>query len=210
VVRAGFRLGPLMPPFNPDRRDRLADAAIELLATEGSRGLTHRAVDAQADQPPGTTSRYFRTRDALMGGVVERVSALHFADLGRAPKGRLDGSALAGHLAGMVHDAVTTNRTRHLAVFELFLESTRRPALHDQMVATRTAQIQLMRDIHAAAGIDLGSEGASMLVTAITGLVHIALTTPEAIGLRSPGDVRGAARALVEAIHGRTPVGPRG
>ena len=37
-----------MPPFNAERRDRLADAAIEVLAHEGARGLTHRAVDAQA------------------------------------------------------------------------------------------------------------------------------------------------------------------
>ena len=48
-----------MPPFNALRRDHLADAAIELLAREGARGLTHRGVDAQAAEPPGTTSRYF-------------------------------------------------------------------------------------------------------------------------------------------------------
>jgi DNA-binding transcriptional regulator YbjK len=196
-----------MPPFNAERRDRLADAAIELLAREGSRGLTHRAVDALAAQPPGTTSRYFRTRDALLRGVVERVRALHFADLARAPRGRIDGSAIAGHLAGMVHDALTANRSRHLAVLELFLESTRRPDLREEMVATRASQIQLMRDIHAAAGIELSAERASMLVSAITGLVHIALTTPEAIGLRSPADVRPLVRSLVDAVHARPAVG---
>lgn len=194
-----------MPPYNPQRRDRLADAAIELLAQEGSRGLTHRAVDAQADEPPGTTSRYFRTRDALMVGVVERLRELHFADLARAPRGRIDGSAIVGHLAGMVHDALTTNRSRHLAVLELFLESTRRPELREHMAATRTAQIQLMRDIHAAAGIELSAEDASKIVIAITGLVHIALTTPEAIGLRSPGEVRRLVRPLIDAVHARAP-----
>jgi DNA-binding transcriptional regulator YbjK len=190
-----------VPPFNAERRDRLADAAIEILASEGSRGLTHRAVDAQADQPPGTTSRYFRTRDALLRGVVERIRDLHFADLARAPTGRIAGSAIAGHLAAMVHDALTANRARHLAVMELFLESTRRPELRDEMVATRTAQIQLMRDIHAAAGIELSAERAATLVTIITGLVHIALTTPEAIGLRSPEDIRDRVRSLVTSVH---------
>ena len=76
-----------MPPFNVERRDHLADAAIEVLGKEGARGLTHRAVDAQADEPPGTTSRYFRTREALMTAIVERVRAQHFADLRRAPRG---------------------------------------------------------------------------------------------------------------------------
>jgi len=190
-----------MPPFNAARRDHLADAAIEILAREGARGLTHRAVDAEAGEPPGTTSRYFRTRDALLRGAVARMRALHFADLGRAPKGRIEGAAIAGHLAGMAYEAITVNRTRHLAMLELFLESVRRPELREEMVATRSAQIQLMRDIHAAAGIDLTEQRAAMLVSAITGVIHVALTTPEAIGMRSPADVRGVVRTLVETIH---------
>jgi DNA-binding transcriptional regulator YbjK len=204
VVRAGAggeAVGPLVPPFNAERRDRLADAAIEILANEGSRGLTHRAVDAQADQPPGTTSRYFRTRDALLRGVVGRIRELHFADLARAPQGRIAGSAIAGHLATMVYDALTANRSRHLAILELFLESTRRPELRDEMVATRTAQIRLMCDVHAAAGIELSTEQAATLVTVITGLVHIALTTPEAIGLRSPEDIRDRVKSLVDTVQ---------
>jgi len=190
-----------MPPFNAERRDRLADAAIEILAREGARGLTHRAVDAEAAQPPGTTSRYFRTRDALMRGVVARVRALHFADLAAAPSGRIEPSAIAGHLAAMVRAALTVNRSRHVAILELFLESTRRPVLREEMVATRAAQIQLMRDIHTAAGLDLTAERAAMLVSAMTGLVHIALTTPEAIGLASPDDVPGLVRAIADAVH---------
>ncbi len=179
-----------MPPFNAARRDRLADAAIELLAREGARGLTHRAVDSAAGEPPGTTSRYFRTRDALMRGVVERVRDLHFADLARAPRGPVDPAAIGDHLAGMAYQALTVNRSWHLAIAELFIEATRRPELHAAMTATRTAQIQLMRDIHHAAGIDLRADQAVLLVTAITGLIHTALTTPEAIGMRSAEDIR--------------------
>ena len=190
-----------MPPFNAARRDRLADAAIELLAREGTRGLTHRAVDSAAGEPAGTTSRYFRTRDALLRGVVERVRDLHFADLARAPRGPVDPATIGDHLAGMAHHALTTNRSRHLAIAELFFESTRRPELNAALAATRTAQIRLMRDIHHAAGIDLSTEQAAMLVTAITGLVTIALTTPEAIGLRTPEDVRDRVRALVKAAR---------
>jgi DNA-binding transcriptional regulator YbjK len=190
-----------MPPFNAGRRDRLADAAIELLAREGVRGLTHRAVDAQAGEPPGTTSRYFRTRDALTRAAVERVRDLHFADLARAPRGPVERTAIGDHLAAMVHGALTVNRARHLAVLELFLESTRRPELHEAMAATRTSQVQLMREIHLAAGIDLTPAQAAMLVAAITGLVHTALTTPEAVGVHSPDDVRDLVRAAVDMVH---------
>jgi len=116
-----------MPPFNAGRSDRLADAAIDVLAREGARGLTHRAVDAQAGEPSGTTSRYFRTREALMGAIVQRVEAQHFADLRAAPGGALERGDLVAHLAAMVQAALTVNRARHLAIAELFLESTRRP-----------------------------------------------------------------------------------
>jgi DNA-binding transcriptional regulator YbjK len=192
-----------MPPFNAERRDRLADAAIEVLAHEGARGLTHRAVDAQAAEPPGTTSRYFRTREALMAAVVERVRTLHFADLRRAPRGAVEPGEVADHLAAMVHAAVTTNRVRHLAVIELFLEATRRPELHAAMSALRTSQIQLMRDVHRAAGLELATADAALLVTAISGIVHFALTTPEAIDLHSPDEVRPLVRRAVDLIHTR-------
>jgi DNA-binding transcriptional regulator YbjK len=192
-----------MPPFNAQRRDRLADAAVELMARHGARGLTHRAVDAEAGEPTGTTSRYFRTREALMGAVVERVRTGHFADLRRAPQAPVEPDAIADHLAAMVHAALTVNRARHLAIAELFLEATRRPELQSAMAATRSTQIQLVRDIHRAAGIELTTDDATLLVTAITGLVHIALTTPEAIGVRSPGDVRALVRRTVDLVHGQ-------
>jgi DNA-binding transcriptional regulator YbjK len=198
-----------MPPFNAQRRDRLADAAVELLAREGARGLTHRAVDAEAGEPAGTTSRYFRTREALMGAVVERVRTLHFADLRRALNGAVEPEAIADHLASMALAAVTVNRARHLAIAELFIEATRRPSLQPAMAATRTGQIQLMRNIHQAAGIELTPADAALLVTSITGIVQIALTTPEAIGVRSPDDVRGLVREVVDLVH-RQPAGRRG
>jgi DNA-binding transcriptional regulator YbjK len=190
-----------MPPTNTARRERLADAAIDVLATEGARGLTHRAVDAASGEPAGTTSRYFRTRDALLRAAVERVRALHFADLERAPRGHVAPEAIAEHLASMVHDALTRNRHRHLAVTELFLESTRRPELQALMTELRVAQIQLFQVIHRAAGVDLSAERAALLVTAISGVVVIALTTPEAVGLRTGADVRALVRAMVAAIH---------
>lgn len=194
-----------MPPFNATRRDHLADAAIELLAREGARGLTHRAVDAEAGEPAGTASRYFRTRDALILAVVERIRDLHFADLAQAPRRPVDPGRLNDHLAAMVVNALTTNRSRHLAVAELFLEATRRPNLRAAMSASRTAQIQLMRDIHLAAGIELTARQAAMLVTAITGLVHIALTTPEAIGVHSPDDIRELVHEAVNLVHTTPP-----
>lgn len=180
-----------VPPFNEARRDRLADAAIEILARDGAKGLTHRAVDAEAGEPVGTTSRYFRSRDALMHGAADRARALHFSDLGRPAKSPAD------HLADMVHSALTQNRSRHLAMLELFLESNRRPGLRAALAETRAAQIQLIRRMHKAAGINLTTHQATTLVATITGLVFMGLTTPDAIGLRSADDARRMVRGMI-------------
>lgn len=70
------------------RREELGDAAIAVVASAGLKGLTHRAVDATADVPVGTTSNYFRTRQALVAAVAERIEARDheiWGGLGPAP-----------------------------------------------------------------------------------------------------------------------------
>lgn len=52
-------------------RERALAAAVDLLGTEGLRGLTHARVDDRADLPKGSTSNYFRSRDALLNGVMD-------------------------------------------------------------------------------------------------------------------------------------------
>ena len=93
------------------RRVQVLDAAIAVLGRQGVRGVTHRAVDAAAGVPLGTTSNYFRTRDALFEGVVER-----FAERERAAFDELAAAAapstpqeLAALLANQV-DALTLHQ----------------------------------------------------------------------------------------------------
>ena len=70
--------------YNPEQRRReLCDAALELLANDGARGLSHPKVDRHAGMPTGTTSAYYRTRKALLIGAARRMSDLDEADLSR-------------------------------------------------------------------------------------------------------------------------------
>src|SRR6478609_8449415 len=63
-----------MARSNPERRAALLDAALEVLAEDGARGLTFRAVDQRAAVPAGTASNYFANRDALCADrVYERL-----------------------------------------------------------------------------------------------------------------------------------------
>ncbi|UEL28506.1 TetR/AcrR family transcriptional regulator [Pseudarthrobacter sp. L1SW] len=63
----------------PDRRTELMDAALTVVADKGMKGLTHRAVDAAAQFPEGTTSNYYRSRAALVEAVLERLLELDAA-----------------------------------------------------------------------------------------------------------------------------------
>lgn len=56
-----------------DRRSQVADAALDLVAERGLKGLTHRAVDDRAGVPAGTTSNHHRTRAALVDAVIARL-----------------------------------------------------------------------------------------------------------------------------------------
>lgn len=117
-----------------DRKTVIADAAIALLGQAGAKGLTHRAVDAEAGLPAGSTSFYCRTRHELLTLALLRHAALDMQDLGadaqrmaRAGWGLND---LVELLAERVADWLSPGkRGRLVARFELFLMASRDPEL---------------------------------------------------------------------------------
>ena len=120
------------------RRDDLLDAAIALLGTEGVHGVTHRAVDAAAGLPAGSTSNYFRTRDALFEAVVERFAArerANFEDVAIAVAPTTP-AELAKALAAAAVDSAGPNRTLTLARYAILVEAANRPSLRPQLTAT--------------------------------------------------------------------------
>ncbi|MFD1211745.1 TetR/AcrR family transcriptional regulator [Arthrobacter sp. GCM10027362] len=128
-----------------DRRDLIAEAATELIAQEGLRALTHRAVDLRLDLPLGSTSYYFRTRDELLAatlGHLRACSARHFeAEEFPLPLSRhgADIEALAA-LIGRYLEALLTACPHHIkARFALALELSGREdfaeALSDALVS---------------------------------------------------------------------------
>ena len=113
-----------------ERHVRIADAALSLLAREGARGLTHRAVDAELSLPSGSTSYYYRTRAALLLAAAQRLLALDAADAANITP---DAAGLANLLGRWVSPA---GRLRSLARMELLLAAARDPGL-DFMVDAR-------------------------------------------------------------------------
>lgn len=117
------------------RRVQILDAAIAVLGRQGVRGVTHRAVDAAAGVPLGTTSNYFRTRDALFDAVVDR-----FAERERAAFDELASAAtpttpqeLASLLAAFTLTATGPRRELTLARFAILVEAAIRPQLQRKL-----------------------------------------------------------------------------
>lgn len=68
------------------RSEVVADAAVTVLGRQGLRGLTHRAVDAEAGLPDGSTSNCFRTRAALITAIVARLEQIDVEALSEGPR----------------------------------------------------------------------------------------------------------------------------
>lgn len=185
-----------------DRRTLLADAALDVLADEGIRGLTHRAVDRRASLPPGTTSAYFRTRAALLTGLVTRLVQRDQAELQsmaeelpplRTVEEVVDGLAL---LAGQ--RLTGEGRRRSLARYACAVESVRDPELRELLVPRENAGREAVRLFLATQGAPDVENRTHTLLTCIDGLVFDRLVTG--------GDVpREALEGLVAAALRETP-----
>lgn len=102
-------------------RERALDAAVTLVGTEGVRALTHGRVDAAASLPPGSTSNHFRTRAALVSGVIAWIAQRERADAG-VPDIRTR-AALVAALTQMVSVQSGPMAARTRARYALFLEA---------------------------------------------------------------------------------------
>jgi|SRR3954470_20242068 DNA-binding transcriptional regulator YbjK len=163
-----------------DRRDALLDAAITLLGEQGIRGVTHRAVDAAAGLPAGSTSNYFRTRDALLNAVVDRFAAREKAN-GDAIATRVAPSTpaeLVEMLAVFARDATGPHRTLTLARYVILVEAAQYPALRARLLATGSrAQAWFENWMRIVGSTDVDRD-TPIILNAWTGLVLHELAIP--------------------------------
>ncbi|MEV0156134.1 TetR family transcriptional regulator [Micromonospora sp. NPDC050686] len=193
---------------NPHRRTLLADAGLRVLAAGGARGLTHRAVDAEAGVPTGTASNYFPSRAALLAGLAERIfdrmapDPAVLAELGR----REPSLALVTDYLRDIVDRTTREPDLTRALFELRLEAARHPELRAALgVVLRRGYADDVAH-HAAAGLPGGAFEVALLHYAVDGLLLDLLTTSTDAGF----DVDQVVSALVSRLVGGVAPPPEG
>lgn len=205
---------------------QLTDAAIDLIAESGMRGLTHRAVDGRAGVPLGSTSAYFRTREALIEGVVRRLAELDQADFAsdaairatvapvattRARESqRLNPADLdrwCAAFAALLDRWLSTDRNRTLARYACLLEATHRPQLR-RILGHGAAIREQAQSLLARAGAPEAQRRGQHLVAFVDGLLFDRLVGAGALTGPAPGtaanrdDLHAALRTLLAAATG--------
>ncbi|WP_055565039.1 MULTISPECIES: TetR/AcrR family transcriptional regulator [Streptomyces] len=166
---------------NDGRRAALVDAAIEVLAREGARGLTFRAVDTEAGVPTGTASNYFGNRDDLLtqagARVYERLTP-DAAEVERQRSAKPDKETYV-QLMREVVGRVSGFRTGYLALLELRLEATRRPELRAVLTERVRADLAANLSYHEASGLPGDATAVKLLYLAFNWLIVEQLTLPD-------------------------------
>ncbi|KIF70430.1 TetR family transcriptional regulator [Streptomyces sp. AcH 505] len=114
---------------DPDRRQRIIDAAIRVVGRSGIAGLSHRTVAAEADVPLGSTTYHFASLDELLVAALRQANEglaaeIRGSDALAGPEGDL-----AGQLARLIGRWLGRDRTGVELEYELYLAALRNPAL---------------------------------------------------------------------------------
>ncbi|MGH3947557.1 MAG: TetR/AcrR family transcriptional regulator [Pseudonocardiaceae bacterium] len=122
-------------PNDPDRRNRIARAAITVVAEQGINALTHRAVAAAAGVPLGSTTYHFATLDDLLSVALDEAADRSVAHL-RAWQRTLEPDVdLAAAIADFVIGSLAEERGHTVAEYNLYALALQRPHLRKAAAA---------------------------------------------------------------------------
>lgn len=171
-------MGP-MEELSPRRREILA-AAMTVLAQQGSRGLTHRAVDREAGLPEGSSSAYYRSREALIGALGDFVADRLSADV--AALGLRLATCPGDHERAVVEVSRLFSRWLDepdvlAARLEITVAATRDPRLAERFALWRDDLVTMVRVVMSDASKD-GGASAETLIAALDGVLLTSLMLP--------------------------------
>ena len=179
-------------------RERALEAAVELLGAEGVRALSHARVDDRAGLPPGSTSNWFRTRRALLAGVVDWMAERERADFDPAAMPTISGvDELIEGLCAMTALQTGPFAARTRARYALFLELADDPELGEPMRRQRVEFERWTERIVTSVGIPDPVPATKALMALGDGLLLHRLTVDPTLDLRPV--IERAVRALARS-----------
>ncbi|MGW0562734.1 TetR/AcrR family transcriptional regulator [Streptomyces sp. NPDC003016] len=116
---------------DPERRERIITAALDLIAEEGVAGTSHRKIAARAGVPLGSMTYHFGGMDELLREAFTRFSSSTVAVF----EERLGAAATPDEareaIADLVHHLSSGNQRELVLTHELYALAARRPAYRE-------------------------------------------------------------------------------
>lgn len=154
-------------PVRGEGREALVDAAIELIVSEGTRGVTYRSVAARAGVTHGLVRHHFTSLRELVRAAVDEWArqSIDVTDL-EPGTGRIDD--IADELPANLRE----HAFEHVAMYELVMDAVRTGDLRDEMQQTyRRFTAATSRELRRANIADENGVLGQLVFAAIDGLV---------------------------------------
>jgi DNA-binding transcriptional regulator YbjK len=157
------------------RREEILRATLRLIGERGADAVTHRAVAEAAGVPLSATTYYFASKEqlleqALLLAAREETERVERLVLELAPLS-LSVDEWAAAVGGQLAGDVSADPAKHVALFELGLEATRREPLRAEMQRWQDAHLRLAEMGCRAIGSDQPEVDAQVIVATLTGLM---------------------------------------
>jgi DNA-binding transcriptional regulator YbjK len=176
-------------PTDPTRREKIANAAIAVVAERGVEGVTHRAVAAAAGVPLGSTTYHFATLDDLLVVALHTAAEHDVARLREWERHLPAGADLAAALADLVARGLTEARAQTVVGLELYVAALHRPSLRRAGTGRDDALVELFASrTDAVTGRLLAATFCGLLVQSLLTDPPPSRATIEAIFRRALGD----------------------
>ena len=150
---------------DPNRRQRLIEVALDVIAEHGVAATTHRKVAQAADVPLGSLTYHFKGLDDLFAAAFTKL-ADETADGFEAALAGADGPDAAREaVVGLIAGELLGERRNSLLTYELYVLAARRPDLRrvtDTWMARSRAALERHFDPATTVMLDALIEGLSM------------------------------------------------
>lgn len=150
---------------DPHRRERILDAALDVIATHGVAGTTHRLIAAAADVPLGSLTYHFSSLEDLRTQAFQRhaqrmsvIYAGHFDKVDSVQK-------LVAAVTGLIHGDAGADTGDWAVAYELYLAALRDPHLRvvtETWMRSSREVLERFVDPVTARGVDALVEGMVM------------------------------------------------
>ncbi len=166
-------------PRGAARRDLIVEGALAVIGRVGPDALTHRLVAAEAGVPLAATTYWFASKEALIVEALAYAAARDIAVLETqtAAAATWTRADAAGHLARILHLALTRDRASTVIDYALWIEAARRPELRPTEEAWGRACRAFYEAVLTALGGPASPHDARLLTGAVDGLLIDQLTS---------------------------------